>query len=210
MKRTLLIKSFVLSGRLMTLPRDRSPDPVFPVNQSSTDVTSNLLYLITSEEINKCFPRNGSAPGPDLLTVGDLKHISRFELAKIFNIFLLCRRVPDTFCRAKAIFLPKKTDALSPGDFRPISLIPIPARLFSKILARRLSPVTQLKPEQRGFVETDGISQNIFMLDYVLHHAREKVKRTYIEHYTFRRHLIPSRTRLSLQPYKPGRLIQNL
>ncbi|GBN08982.1 Retrovirus-related Pol polyprotein from type-2 retrotransposable element R2DM [Araneus ventricosus] len=164
----------------MTLPRDCGPDPVFPVCQPNSDTTSSLLFPITTEEIHKCFPRNGSAPGPDLSTVGDLRKVSRFELAKIFNIFLLCRRVPDRSCRAKTIFLPKKTDAISPGDFRPISLTPIPARLFSKILARRLSPVAQLEPERRGFVETDGISQNIFMLDYVFRHARERVKRTFI------------------------------
>ncbi|GBN58380.1 Retrovirus-related Pol polyprotein from type-2 retrotransposable element R2DM [Araneus ventricosus] len=70
--------------------------------------------------------------------------------------------------------------AIDPGDFRPISLTPIIARLFSKILARRLTPNTAIDPEQRGFIESDGIAQNIFLLDYVLKHAVERTKRTYI------------------------------
>ncbi|GBN96150.1 Retrovirus-related Pol polyprotein from type-2 retrotransposable element R2DM [Araneus ventricosus] len=135
---------------------------------------------ISTDEIGKCFPRNGSSPGPDLSSVGELRRLSKFELAKIYNIFLLCRRIPDRFCRARTVFLPKKRDAADPGDFRPITLTPIPARLFSKILARRLAPSVRLDPDQRGFIESDGIAQNTFLLDYVLRHSREKVKRTFV------------------------------
>ncbi|GBN95222.1 Retrovirus-related Pol polyprotein from type-2 retrotransposable element R2DM [Araneus ventricosus] len=156
---------------VMTLPRDSCENPVFPHNEPDADTTSVVIGYNKFDAISKCFPRNGSAPGPNLSTVGDLRRISKFELAKIFNVFLLCMRVPDRFCKAKTIFLPKIADAINPGDFRPISLTPIPARLFSKILARRLSPTVHLDPEQRGFIESDGISQNTFMLDYVLRHS---------------------------------------
>ncbi|GBN36543.1 Retrovirus-related Pol polyprotein from type-1 retrotransposable element R2 [Araneus ventricosus] len=89
-------------------------------------------------------------------------------------------KVPTRFCKARTVFIPKKPGAIDPGDFRPISLTPIPARLFSKILARRLSPAVKMEPEKRGFIESDGISQNIFLFDYVLRHASERIKRTYI------------------------------
>ncbi|GBN40131.1 Retrovirus-related Pol polyprotein from type-2 retrotransposable element R2DM, partial [Araneus ventricosus] len=164
----------------MSLPRDSCRDPHFVDCPIDANIASNLMSPITTDEIGKCFPKNGSSPGPDLSSVGELRQVSKFELAKIFNIFLLCRRVPDRFCRAKTVFLTKKRDAVHPGDFRPISLTPIPARLFSKILARRFAPSVLLDPEQRGFIESDGIAQNTFMLDFVLRHSREKVKRTFI------------------------------
>ncbi|GBN95225.1 Retrovirus-related Pol polyprotein from type-2 retrotransposable element R2DM [Araneus ventricosus] len=162
----------------MSLPRDGCRVPQFTDCPIDTSIDSKLMSPISTDEIGKCFPRNGSSPGPDLSSVGELRRISKFELAKIYNIFLLCRRVPDRFCCARTVFLPKKRDAVDPGDFRPISLTPIPARLFSKILARRLAPSVHLDPDQRGFIESDGIAQNTFLLDYVLRHSREKVKRT--------------------------------
>ncbi|GBL83248.1 Retrovirus-related Pol polyprotein from type-2 retrotransposable element R2DM [Araneus ventricosus] len=167
-------------GKMLSFPRDSCREPQFVDCPIDTEIASNLMCPITTDEIGKCFPKNGSSPGPDWSTVSELRQISKFELAKIFNIFLLCKRVPDRFCRAKTIFLPKKRDAVNPGDFRPISLTPIPARLLSKILARRLEPTVNLDPEQRGFIESNGISQNTFMLDFVLRHSREKVKRTFI------------------------------
>ncbi|GBO40585.1 Retrovirus-related Pol polyprotein from type-2 retrotransposable element R2DM [Araneus ventricosus] len=166
----------------MSLPANSGSAPLF-----STDATQpkdgdlpSLLYPISLEEMNKYFPRNSSAPGPDHSAINELKQISRFELFKIFNIFLFSRKVPERFCRARTVFIPKKSAATEPRDFRLISLTPIPARLFSKILAKRSSPSTSIEPEQRGFTETDGISQNIFMLDYVLRDAIELTKRTCI------------------------------
>ncbi|GBN38140.1 Retrovirus-related Pol polyprotein from type-2 retrotransposable element R2DM, partial [Araneus ventricosus] len=165
---------------VMSLPRDACRNPQFDNSPIDMSTNSKLMSPITTDEIGKSFPRNGSAPGPDLSSVGELRRISKFELAKIFNIFLLCRRIPDRFCRARTVFLPKKRDATDPGDFRPISLTPIPARLFSKILARRLAPSVRLDPEQRGFIEADGIAQNTFLLDFVLRHSKEKTKRTFV------------------------------
>ncbi|GBN58383.1 Retrovirus-related Pol polyprotein from type-2 retrotransposable element R2DM [Araneus ventricosus] len=163
----------------MSLPRDACRTPQFSDCSIDTSINSKLTSPISTDEIGKCFPRNGSSPGPDLSSVGELRRISKFELAKIYNIFL-CRRIPDRFCRARTVFLPKKRDASDPGDFRPISLTPIPARLFSKIRAKRLAPSVRLDPDQRGFIESDGIAQNTFLLDYVLRHSREKVERTFV------------------------------
>ncbi|GBM23940.1 hypothetical protein AVEN_205823-1 [Araneus ventricosus] len=108
----------------MTLPANTGPTPNFesPSIQPNDGEGPGLLFPITLEEINKCFPRNNSAPGPDFSTVNDLKQIPRFKLLKIFNIFLFSRKVPKRFCRARTIFIPKKPAAMDPGDFRPISL----------------------------------------------------------------------------------------
>ncbi|GBL82827.1 hypothetical protein AVEN_106353-1 [Araneus ventricosus] len=116
----------------MPLPRDFGSVPVFSSESAQQkDGQTNLLYPISLDELNKCFPRNSSAPGQDFSTVSDLKQISRFELLNFFNIFLFCRKVPVRFCRARTIFIPKKPAEIDPGDFRPISLTPIPVRLFS-------------------------------------------------------------------------------
>ncbi|KAF8782023.1 Retrovirus-related Pol polyprotein type-2 like protein [Argiope bruennichi] len=67
-----------------------------------------------------------------------------------------------------------------PGDFRPISLTPNFARLVSRILVRRLVQAIGFQDEQRGFIDSDRIAQNTFLLDFKLRYAYEKVKRTFI------------------------------
>jgi hypothetical protein len=42
---------------------------------------------------------------------------------------------------ANIILIPKKTDAASVGDYRPISLIHSLSKIFSKLLANHLAPI---------------------------------------------------------------------
>ncbi|GBN16315.1 Retrovirus-related Pol polyprotein from type-2 retrotransposable element R2DM [Araneus ventricosus] len=142
-------------------------------------VTSTLLDAISLKEVQKCFPRNQSAPGPDLVTVKELRNIPIWDIVKMLNIFLFCRKLPERLCKSRTIFIPKMSGACKPGDFRPISLTPVLGRLFSKILAKRLK-FANLANEQRVFIPDDGVAQNIFLLDFVLRHAHEKCRATYI------------------------------
>ncbi|GBO13732.1 Retrovirus-related Pol polyprotein from type-2 retrotransposable element R2DM [Araneus ventricosus] len=47
-------------------------------------------------------------------------------------------------------------------------------------MAQRLNKYANLANEQRGFIPDDGVAQNIFLLDFVLRHAHEKCRATYI------------------------------
>ena len=64
--------------------------------------------------------------------------------------------------KAHMVLLPKKEDARCLGDFRPISLTHSIAKLFSKILATRLSLVLNdlISRAQSAFIRRQGIQDN--------------------------------------------------
>jgi hypothetical protein len=63
---------------------------------------------------------------------------------------------------ANIILIPKKTDASSVGDFRPISLIHSLSKIFSKLLANRLAPILPdiVSKCQSAFVKKRSIHDN--------------------------------------------------
>ena len=71
----------------------------------------------------------------------------------------------DLLNSAYLILLPKREDASSAGDFRPISLIHSFAKLVTKILANRLGPYLQdlVAANQSAFIRGRSIHDN-FML----------------------------------------------
>jgi hypothetical protein len=58
---------------------------------------------------------------------------------------------------ANIVLLPKEEQALSIGDYRPISLVHSVAKIFSKMLANRLAPhlVNMVSSNQSAFVKKD-------------------------------------------------------
>ncbi|GBO05561.1 hypothetical protein AVEN_31886-1 [Araneus ventricosus] len=99
---------------VLSIPRDHEPSfPVLPrENDDGGDSTvSALLDPITLEEVLKSFPRNNSAPGPDRVTTKELRAVPIWDLVKILNIFLFCRKLPERLCRSRTVFIPKINNA---------------------------------------------------------------------------------------------------
>ncbi|GBN12280.1 hypothetical protein AVEN_199452-1 [Araneus ventricosus] len=186
----------MLPTPLLELSTHDSSRPVIPEVAFSADATGSKLI-----------------DHLDLLFHADRSSVLSAELKEAWVDFKKkqCRaRLPERFCKARAIFIPKKPAAIDPGDFRPISLTSIPARLFSKIVAKRLSPAIKIEHEQRGFIGSDGISQNIFILDYVLRHASEKNLGFILPRLISKWHLTPSPIRRYLQLSRPSQLTLSL
>jgi hypothetical protein len=63
---------------------------------------------------------------------------------------------------ANIILIPKKPDALSVSDYRPISLIHSLSKIFSKLLANRLAPIlgNLISKNQSAFIKTRCIHDN--------------------------------------------------
>lgn len=155
-------------------------DPDFPSDEFAKDNFSEFWKPITEEEIRVSLPKVSSAPGPDGVRPSRLRKLQSFTLLKLLNVLLYLGRLPPRLLKSRTIFIPKKADALEPGDFRPISMTSVVTRLFHKVLAKRLSNSLYLSEEQRGFKEVDGASQNIFLLDLVLQNARLNLKETHV------------------------------
>ena len=145
-----------------------------PGLRPNAEVRNDLWSPVTKEEIQKSFPRKRSASGPDGVTVVAVKAIPLPILHRILNIFMICGGLPDFLLVSRTVFIPKKKDSMEPGDFRPITISPVLIRLFHKVLANRLKTVS-VDERQRAFRDTDGCSDNIFLLDLALRYTRRRI-----------------------------------
>lgn len=146
-----------------------------PVLPPPTEVYSSVWDPIQPQNIKGNYPPHNTAAGVDGVTVGDLKGVSREMLARIFNLFMWCGKLPEHLCASRTILLPKKPGAKAPGEFRPITVTSVLIRTFHKVLAERLK-VVPLDPRQRGFRESDGCAENVMLLDMTIryHHERRR------------------------------------
>lgn len=158
---------------IMTTPRDCSPG----VTEDHVRPAINELWgPILEVEVRKAMPNNGTAPGPDGVSVRLTKKIPFEVLVRIFNIVLWCGKAPVRLLESITTLIPKKSKANTPADFRPISVSSVLIRVLHKILASRLSRHVYLDQRQRAFRPTDGCMDNVFLLDLLLrsHHKQHK------------------------------------
>ena len=82
---------------------------------------------------------------------------------------------------ARTIFIPKKPDAVDPADFRPITISSALARLFHRILAKKIDSAVEFSEEQRAFrAGIDGCGDNTVLLDSILRSGYELKKSIYL------------------------------
>ena len=132
-----------------------SSTPVPPAN-SVTDTSE--VPEITVDEVRSSLNgmKRGKSPGDDGITT-DLLKDAGFEvhskLAHLFNQCLSKREVPEAWCNAIVVLLHKKGDKTNLGNYRPISLLSVVYKLFSKVLTKRLESILdENQPrEQAGF-----------------------------------------------------------
>lgn len=108
------------------------------------------------DEVIKAFPDMNTSPGPDGLTTRQLKAVPPPILTRIFNLFLICDKLPGYLLKVKTTLIPKKDGAQNPEDYRPITVQSTITRVFHKVLARRLLPLVPLDKRQKAFLPTDG------------------------------------------------------
>jgi len=157
--------------RIMTQSNSSTPG-----TESACAINADLWSPIFAKEIRAAFPPKGSAPGPDGLSAGELRDIPVDILVRLFNIFMICGRLPRHLLESRTILIPKKDDASSPDEFRPITISSNLTRTFHKILANRLSRSVQLDSRQKAFRPIDGCSENVFLMDFALRYCRQNFK----------------------------------
>lgn len=106
-----------------------------------------------------------SAPGPDGITVGQVKGCPHHLLCILYNIVLYGRFTPSFWKQSRTILIEKDCDRTDPANWRPITIGSAVQRLLHRILARRLMTATKLHPLQRGFRDIDGTFANTMLLD---------------------------------------------
>ena len=140
--------------------RDGQSDPV---TISETEVERALIAVQNRKAAGVC-----GIP-PELLKYGGADMIR--EMTKMFNVFLEEERVPDEW--KKAIIVPlfkNKGSKLDCGNYRGISLISVPSKLFMRVLLNKIKPLVEesLREEQAGFRGGRSTIDQIFALRQVI------------------------------------------
>ena len=159
---------------MMTNSVDKAP----PLENKQPPIRE-LWMPITSDEIKKAFPDWKTSPGPDGMTTRQLRAVPLEIITRIFNLFLLCGRLPQHLLKAKTTLIPKKDGAHDPSHYRPITVASVMTRAFHKVLATRLTNLVALDPRQKAFLPKDGCAENIFNLDLILKYHRQQFKPLY-------------------------------
>lgn len=144
-----------------------------PGAKPTENLLNDLWSPISSAEIKAAYPPVGSSPGPDGFSAKQLKNVPIGILQIIFNIFIICGKIPEHLLESRTTLIPKKDNAYNPGDFRPITVSSTITRAFHKILANRMQKSVPLDSRQKAFRPIDGCSENIFLMDLVLRYTRQ-------------------------------------
>lgn len=151
-----------------------------PENETKQPVINELWSPVTTDEIKQSFPELNTSPGPDGLSSRQMRAIPLHILARVFNLFLICGKLPRHLLKARTTLIPKKDGAQNPEDYRPITVQSVLTRTFHKVLARRLVQFIQLDKRQKAFLPTDGCASNTFDLDMILRYHRQFFKPLYM------------------------------
>ena len=129
--------------------------------------------------------KNNKAPGPDEITVEQIKGLEEFGIEKltfIFNKICDSGEIPEDLSKSIFITLPKKPDAIECELHRTISLMSHTTKILLRVLINRAR--SKLKPEisnvQYGFVEDKSTRNAIFIVCMISERVIEMQKNLYL------------------------------
>jgi exonuclease III len=146
--------------------------------ESECAILSEDFTVLEMHKALKSFKR-GKSPGVDglplefYLTFWD---IIAHDLLTVFKEFETLDRLPDSFRIGIVSLLQKKGDKTDLRNWRPITLLNVDCKLFSKILATRMSTVLEdvIHPDQACAVPGRKITDNLVLIRDAICYARDR------------------------------------
>lgn len=120
-------------------------ESLFPIRLSTEDnsfLTAPFSQIKVKLNIENC--DNSKRPGPNGFNYSFIKqywHVIKVDFMKMLQEFHSNGKLVRGFNPSFIVLIPKKDDAESLSDYRPISLIGCSYKILAKILASRLSKV---------------------------------------------------------------------
>jgi hypothetical protein len=163
-----------------------APDRDVTINSEALNIShhdlADLEAPISEEEVWKaiCSLPSDKAPGPDGFTVNFYKVCWPIIKTEIMTaISAIWSRKFDRFEQlnsAYIILLPKKEDATSIREYRPISLVHSFAKLITKILANRLAGRLNelVSPVQSAFIKGRFIQDNFMLVQQTARYLHQQ------------------------------------
>lgn len=149
-------------------------------------VPPNTAPFTTEEVARKLKGSESTAPGPDRLAYNHLRSFDQEAKVRtiIYNICLKAGRIPDSWKISRTIFNPKGGEPNDASNWRPISLSSTIYKLFSCLIAKRLSDWIEdysvISNRQKGYRPFDGTLENNFLLDQKIKHSRRKKRDVFV------------------------------
>ncbi|XP_020253791.1 uncharacterized protein LOC109830842 [Asparagus officinalis] len=164
-------------------------------NRSKMNLDWSILYpqeesflnslddVFTESEI-KCavFGMNANkAPGPDGFSMAFYQTFWETIKYDLIKLMIFLQQQPSNLHRLNKVFItliPKTKDSVHMNDFRPISLINCIFKIFSKILANRLSTVIPnlVASTQSAFQSGKSTLDSIIMANEMIHYCSKRRK----------------------------------
>ncbi|KAH7669983.1 endonuclease-reverse transcriptase [Aphelenchoides avenae] len=142
---------------------------------------------VTVSEVEEALKRfkNEKAPGPDGITAEMLKAGGQRlweQLAKFFTACMRKKRIPLKWKESRTVLLYKKGDPNDVKNYRPICLLPVTYKLFTKVIVNRISMQLDAAqpPEQAGFRRGFCTLDHMQAVNQIQERAREKDMRLYL------------------------------
>ncbi|KAK6755372.1 hypothetical protein RB195_014005 [Necator americanus] len=154
--------------------------------RSSTPVSSPIIP--TGEAPPRIFPsevrvaiksmKPGTAPGPDFISADFLRaggHPLHVILAAHMTSYLQKERIPDQWKTSRTVIIHKKGDREDFRNYRPICLLSVLYKIFTKIIPTRISrTLDEAQPqEQAGFRQGFSCLDHIQTVSRVIEVCRE-------------------------------------
>ncbi|KAK6763264.1 hypothetical protein RB195_023828 [Necator americanus] len=122
--------------------------------------------------------RNRTAPGPDRIRPEHLKSLPPVlinTLARLFTRYLSECKVPKQWKTSKTVLLYKKGDPHDIGNYRPICLLSVIYKLFTRVILNRIEKVLdEGQPcEQAGFRKGFSTIDHIHIVSKLIEVSRE-------------------------------------
>ena len=145
------------------------------------------LETTTKEEICRAINhlKNGKATGPDGIPAEALKADVETSVEMLHPLFIKIweeDQVPTEWKEGYLIKLPKKGDLSSWSNYRGITLLSIPGKVFNRVLLNRMKDVVDphLRDQQAGFRKGRSCADQIASLRIILKQSLEWNSSLYI------------------------------
>ena len=160
-------------------------------NQDTLDVETGEIQAAEIDKAIKSL-KNGKAPGEDLISPEMMKH-GRGETAQqlkvLFNLIWNNEEVPKDWQKGSIVKLPKKGDLSNCNNWRGITLLSMPGKVFCSTMLSRIKTAldVRMREEQAGFRSGRSCSEQILSLRNIIEQCNEFNTRSYINFVDFKK-----------------------
>ncbi|MCJ3464047.1 reverse transcriptase family protein, partial [Klebsiella pneumoniae] len=142
---------------------------------------------VLTEEVMKALKemQAGKAPGEDQITAELLKDGGQIILEKLASLYTQClmtASIPESWKNANIILIHKKGDTKDLKNYRPISLLSVVYKVFTKVITNRICATLDFSQpkEQAGFRKGYSTVDHIHTINQVIEKCAEYNQPLYI------------------------------